>query len=413
MKHQKPFNISKERMIEAFKKVKANKGAQGVDAQSLAEFESNLEDNLYIIWNRMSSGSYFPAPVKAVEIPKRLGGWRTLGIPTVADRVAQAVVVLEIEESIDKIFHEDSYGYRPNKQALDAVGTTRKRCWEHEWLLEYDIKGMFDNIDHEMLMKAVRKHVKERWMLLYIERWLKAPIQYKNRIEQREKGVPQGGVISPLLSNLFMHYAVDEWMQRNHKEVPWARYADDGVMHCNTKEEAEKLMKELDKRLKECGMAMHKEKTRIVYCGSKGIEENKSFDFLGYTFQPRRAASGKTEKIFTGFLPAISKEKLKEIRAEIRKDNIRARVDLSLEQIAEWYNPKIRGWYNYFGKYYPSKMTQLWKYFNKALALWARRKYKKIRSSKIKAMQLIKRVQEQKGTLFYHWKLKQGKVAYV
>ena len=413
MKNRKPFNISKERVLEAFKKVKTNKGCEGVDAQSLAEFEKNLENNLYILWNRMSSGSYFPSPVKAVEIPKRSGGWRTLGIPTVADRVAQAVVVLEIEESIDNIFYEDSYGYRPNKQALDAVEKTRKRCWEYEWLVEYDIKGMFDNIDHEMLMKAVRMHVNEKWILLYIERWLKTPIKYKNRIEQREKGVPQGGVVSPLLSNLFMHYAVDEWMQRNHKEVPWERYADDGVMHCKTKEEAEKLVDALDKRLAECGLALHKEKTKIVYCGSNSDEKNKSFDFLGYTFQPRRAASEKTGEVFTSFLPAISKEKLKEIRAEIRKDNIRARVDLSLEQIAEWYNPKIRGWYNYFGKYYPSRMVQLWKYFNKALVLWARRKYKNIRSSKIKAIQLINKIQEQNGTLFYHWKLKQGRKTYV
>jgi RNA-directed DNA polymerase len=413
LKNQKPFNISRELVVEAYRKVKANKGVEGIDDQTLSEFEKDLKNNLYMIWNRMSSGSYFPAPVKAVEIPKRSGGWRRLGIPTVSDRVAQAVVVLEIEGQIDKYFHEDSYGYRPNKQALDAVGKTRERCWKYKWLLEYDIKGMFDNINHEKLMKAVKRHIKEKWVLLYIERWLKAPIQHKNRLEERAKGVPQGGVISPLLSNLFMHYAVDEWMRIKHSNVPWARYADDGVMHCQTKEEAEKLLVDLTARLKACDLEIHQEKTRIVYCGQEEENENRTFNFLGYTFQSRRAASKKTGEIFTSFLPAISKEKAKEIRAQIRRDNIRARVDLSLEQIAEWYNPKIRGWYNYFGKYYPSKMVRIWKYFNKILALWARRKYKCIRSSKIKAMELIRRVQKEKGTLFYHWKLKQGKGAYV
>jgi group II intron reverse transcriptase/maturase len=410
---QKPFNISKELVREAFKKVKSNKGAAGVDSQSLEMFEKDLENNLYMLWNRMASGSYFPPPVKAVEIPKRSGGKRLLGIPTVMDRIAQAVVVQVIEGNIEKYFHEDSYGYRPGKQALDAIGKTRKRCWEYQWLLEYDIKGLFDNINHEKLMKAVNGHVKEKWARLYIERWLKAPIQHKNRLEERNKGTPQGGVISPLLSNLFMHYAIDEWLKRNYSSVPWARYADDGIMHFSTKIEAESMLESLGERLKECDLALHAEKTKIVYCGKEKLKERRTFNFLGYTFQARRAASGKTGEIFTSFLPAISKEKAKEIRAEIRRDNIRARADLSLEQIAEWYNPKIRGWYNYFGKYYPSKMVQLWKYLNQALALWARSKYKNLRTSRMKAMYLIKRIQVERENLFFHWKLKQGKEAYV
>jgi RNA-directed DNA polymerase len=223
----KPFNISKELVLEAYKRVKANKGAAGVDDQSLEEFEISLDNNLYMLWNRMASGSYFPPAVKAVAIPKRSGGKRTLGIPTVTDRIAQAVVKMVIEPNMEKYFHEDSYGYRPNKQALDGVGATRKRCWEYAWLVEYDIKGLFDNINHEKLMKAVRGHAKEKWTLLYIERWLKVPIQHKKRLEQRTRGTPQGGVISPLLSNLYMHYTVDEWMRRNRPEIPWARYADD------------------------------------------------------------------------------------------------------------------------------------------------------------------------------------------
>lgn len=413
MEKPKPFNISRELVLEGFKKVKSNKGASGIDNQSLEEFEKDLENNLYKLWNRMASGSYFPPPVRAVEIPKRSGGKRLLGIPTVTDRIAQAVVVLAIEANIEKYFHEDSYGYRPGKQALDAVGKTRKRCWEYQWLLEYDIKGLFDNINHEKLMKAVRGHVKGKWALLYIERWLTVPIQYKDRLEARTRGTPQGGVISPLLSNLFMHYVTDEWMKRNHANIPWARYADDGIMHFRTRKEAASMLEQLGKRLKECDLELHPEKTKIVYCGREDLNEKRSFTFLGYTFQSRRAASSKTGKIFTGFLPAISKEKAKEIRAEIRKDNIRARADLSIEEIAEWYNPKIRGWYNYFGKYYPSKLVKLWKYINKALALWARSKYKNIRTSRIKAMNLIKRIQAEKENLFFHWKLKQGKEAYV
>ena len=414
MEKTKPFNISKQLVFDAYEKVKANKGAAGVDSQSLKEFEINLNNNLYRLWNRMASGSYFPSPVKAVEIPKRSGGTRTLGIPTVTDRIAQAVVVMIIEQGIDEIFYPDSYGYRPNKNALDGVAIVRERCWKYEWLIEYDIKGLFDNIDHEKLVKAVKLHIQESWILLYIERWLKTPVQYKGGIlKEREKGTPQGGVISPLLSNLFLHYTIDAWIRMNHPNVPWARYADDGVLHCKTKEEAERLVVNLAERLKECNLEIHPEKTKIVYCGTKETEANKTFTFLGYTFQKRAALSRKTGEVFTSFLPAISKGRLKEIRREIRKDNLRARSDLSIEEIAEWYNPKIRGWYNYFGKFYPSMMAKLWKYFNKTLILWAKSKYKNIRTSTRKAMNLLQKVQERCGNLFYHWKLKQGKAIYV
>jgi RNA-directed DNA polymerase len=410
----KPFNISRELVFEAYKKVKANKGAAGIDSQTLTEFEKHLDDNLYKLWNRMASGSYFPPPVKAVEIPKRSGGKRTLGIPTVADRIAQAVVVMIIEPNIEKYFHADSYGYRPNKAAIDGVAITRERCWKYEWLIEYDIKGLFDNISHAKLMKAVEGHVQETWILLYVRRWLKAPIQNKDGSQrERIKGTPQGGVISPLLSNLFLHYAIDEWMKRNHAHVPWARYADDGVMHCATKTEAEMLLVKLAQRLKECDLEIHPTKTKIVYCGTKETYENKSFTFLGYTFQARGAYSGKSKKVFTSFLPAISKDKQKAIRQEIRADNIRARADLSIEQIAEWYNPKIRGWYNYLGKFYPSEMAKIWKYFNKALVLWAKSKYKNIRTSTRKAVAFIQKLQENCSNLFYHWKLKSGKGIYV
>ena len=414
MEKRKPFNINKEQVVEAYRQVKANKGAAGVDNQSIAEFEEKLEDNLYKLWNRLASGSYFPTPVKAVAIPKRNGGERTLGIPTVTDRIAQAVVKIAIEPDIDKYFHQDSYGYRPKKQALDAIAITRKRCWQYEWLVEYDIKGLFDNINHEKLMKVVKAHVKEKWQLLYIERWLKAPIQERiGVLKERTKGTPQGGVISPILSNLFMHYAVDEWMKRNIPEVPWARYADDGVFHCKTQKKAEYVLQQLENRLAACNLEINRDKTRIVYCGVARQQNSKSFKFLGYDFQLRRACKRNSSQVFTSFLPAISKDKMKEIRSQIRKDNIRARSDLSLESIAQWYNPKIIGWYNYFGKFYPSKMTKVWKYFNKALVLWAQSKYKKIRSSTGKAMMLIQRIQAKHESLFFHWKLKQGKEIYV
>jgi len=401
-------------VFEAYKKVKANKGVAGVDNQSLTKFEENLENNLYKLWNRMASGSYFPPPVKAVEIPKRYGGSRMLGVPTVADRIAQTVVVMSIEPNIDRLFHENSYGYRPNKQALDGVAITRERCWKYEWLIEYDIKGLFDNINHEKLMKAVKRHVQEKWILLFIQRWLVAPIQYKDgALKERTKGTPQGGVVSPLLSNLFLHYAIDMWITRQHPEAPWARYADDGVIHCSSKQAAEKIMQSLAQRLKECDLEIHPEKTKIVYCGKGNSQAHTSFTFLGYTFRKRDALVKKTRAVFTSFLPAISKDKLKEIRQEIRRDNIRARVDLSLEQIAEWYNPKIRGWHNYFGKFYPSKMNALWKYLNKALVLWAKSKYKNIKTNIRKASALIRRVQENCQSLFFHWKLEHGKGIYV
>jgi RNA-directed DNA polymerase len=410
----KPFNISKRLVFDAYKKVKSNKGAAGIDDQSLAEFDVHLGNNLYKLWNRMASGSYFPPPVKAVEIPKRSGGKRMLGIPTVADRIAQTVVTMMIEEDLDKLFHENSYGYRPNKQALEGVAVTRQRCWKYEWLVEYDIKGLFDNINHEKLMKAVERHVQENWILLYIKRWLTASIQHKNgELKERTKGTPQGGVVSPVLSNLFLHYAIDMWMTKNHPNILWARYADDGVMHCSTEEEAIMLKQSLAERLKECDLEIHPDKTKIVYCGNEQKETHTSFTFLGFTFHKRRAQAKTTGKVFTSFLPAIGKDRQKSIRQEIRKDNIRARSDLSLEQIAEWYNPKLRGWYNYFGKFYPSKLAKIWVYFNKALVLWAKSKYKNIRTGTSKAIALIKRVQEKCSSLFFHWKLNQGKGIYV
>src|ERR1700752_3644698 len=302
----KPFNIDKKLVYEAYKAVKSNGGAAGVDGQTIEQFEGDLKSNLYKIWNRMSSGTYFPPPVRAVSIPKKSGGQRILGVPTVADRVAQMVVKQVIEPTLDSVFLADSYGYRPRKSALDAVGVTRERCWKYDWVLEFDIRGLFDNLPHDLLLKAVRKHIKCKWALLYIERWLTAPMEKEGLSIERTQGTPQGGVISPILSNLFLHYAFDLWMGRAHPDLPWCRYADDGLVHCRSEREAETLKVELQARLAKCGLEMHPTKTKIVYCkdsNRKAAYRNVKFDFLGYCFRPRHAKNLRSSKTFCSFLP--------------------------------------------------------------------------------------------------------------
>jgi RNA-directed DNA polymerase len=303
----KPFHIEKKRVCEAYKAVRSNRGAAGVDGQTLEQFDEDLGGNLYKTWNRMSSGSYFPPPVRAVSIPKKNGsGERVLGVPTVGDRIAQMVVKQLIEADLDPIFLPDSYGYRPRKSALDAVGITRQRCWKYDWVLEFDIRGLFDNLPHDLLLKAVRKHVKCEWALLYIERWLTAPMVKDGMTIERTRGTPQGGVISPILSNLFLHYAFDLWMGRTHPDIPWCRYADDGLVHCRTEQGAQVLMADLQARLAACGLEMHPTKTKIVYCkdsNRKGNYPNVSFDFLGYCFRPRRAENARTKQVFLQLSP--------------------------------------------------------------------------------------------------------------
>ncbi|NCT57231.1 MAG: group II intron reverse transcriptase/maturase [Legionella sp.] len=408
MEKTKPFNISKKLFVQAHKLVKANAGAAGVDHESLEDFERNLKNNLYKLWNRMSSGSYFPPPVKAVPIPKKSGGERILGVPTVADRIAQMVIKLIFEPKVESCFLPDSYGYRPNKSALDAVGITRQRCWKYDWILEYDIRGLFDNLDHSLLMKAVRKHTDDKLVTLYIERWLKTPLQLPNgSLQEKTRGVMQGGVISPVLSNLFLHYVFDIWMKRNHPNVPWCRYADDGLAHCNTEEEAKQLLSELTNRFKECGLELHPDKTKIVYCKDGNRRQNqlnKSFDFLGYEFRARGCKNNKTGEIFTGFVPAASKPALKSMRATIRESNLRNRTDIELNEIARWFNPILQGWLNYYGKYNRSALYRVWRHFNKTLVAWAMRKYKSLGNSKTKASKFLRRIAEKQKSLFVHWR---------
>jgi RNA-directed DNA polymerase len=402
----KPFIIPKEQVFKAYKLVKANAGAAGVDKQSLSEFGENLEDNLYKIWNRMSSGSYFPSAVKEVPIEKKDGGERILGIPTVGDRIAQMVVKLQFEPLVEPHFLEDSYGYRAWKSALDAVEITRKRCWEQDWVLEFDIKGMFDNIPHDLLMKAVEKHTSCKWIRLYIERWLKAPMETADgNIVAREKGTPQGGVISPVLSNLFLHYTFDLWMSRNYPDTKWCRYADDGLVHCSTEEEAKEILTNLEKRFKECGLELHPTKTRIIYCKDDRRQDDyptTSFDFLGYTFCAR-TVKYRNGTLRRGFNPAASNASLKEMRSRIKKSGIRHRNEMNLEEIAEKFNPILRGWLNYYGKYSRSTLYKVWRHFNKAIVAWIMKKYKKV-NSKTKAINLLNRIYGNQPTLFEHWK---------
>ena len=366
----KPFMIDKRQVYEAYKAAKSNKGAAGVDGQTIEQFEADLGGNLYKIWNRMSSGSYFPAPVRAVAIPKKTGGERILGVPTVGDRIAQMVVKQLIEPDLDPIFLADSYGYRPRKSALDAVGVTRERCWKYDWVLEFDIKGLFDNLPHELLLKAVRKHVKCKWALHYIERWLTAPMEKEGLIIERTRGTPQGGVISPILSNLFLHYAFDLWVTRTHPGLPWCRYADDGLVHCRSEQEAEALKAELQTRLAECGLEMHPTKTKIVYCKDgkrKGRYPNVTFDFLGYQFRPRKVRSSRNNELFCSFTPAVSPSALKTMRSTVRDLNIRQRTMRSLDDIASMFNPLLRGWIGYYGRYNRAALETMLRHVNLTL----------------------------------------------
>lgn len=407
MSATKPFTIAKSQVMVAFKAVKAKAGAAGVDQQSLADFEKDLKGNLYKIWNRLSSGTYFPPPVKAVAIPKKGGGERILGVPTVADRVAQMVVKLSFEPTVEPHFLPDSYGYRPGKSALDAIEVTRVRCWRQDWVLKFDIKGLFDNIDHTLLLRAVNKHTQCSWVRLYLERWLTAPLQRADgTLVERTQGTPQGGVVSPVLSNLFMHYAFDAWMKREHPEVLWCRYADDGLIHCSTWSQALAIKAALVERLAACDLELHPAKTQIVYCkdGSrKGSHENTQFDFLGYTFRVRQVKNRKRNTVFMNFTPAVSAAALKEMRQTTRKWNFRNRTDLSLSQISRMYNPILRGWIQYYGRFYRSALYPMLRHFNMTLVAWAMRKYRRLKGHKTRAGQFLEGIAERQPGLFVHW----------
>jgi RNA-directed DNA polymerase len=407
----KPFNIPKREVWEAFKSVKANQGAAGVDGQSIEEFEVRLADNLYKLWNRLSSGSYMPPPVRRVDIPKANGGTRPLGIPTVADRIAQEVVRRNLEPSLEPVFHEDSYGYRPGRSAIDAVRKARQRCWRYNWVVDIDIKSFFDSIDHELLLRAVRKHARCSWVRLYIERWLKAPTMLEDgRLEPRGKGTPQGGVISPLLANLFLHYAFDVWMGQSFRGVPFERYADDIICHCRSEREALTLRQDLDRRFAECGLVLHAGKTKVVYCkdtNRKGEHWIHQFDFLGYSFRPR-LAKWRGGLYGVSFLPAASPKALKTIRQAIRRWSLQTRSDKALDDLARMFNPYIRGWINYYSHFYKSALYPTLRRIDYFLLRWARRKFKRLRQRPKGARDWLARVIRLSPGLFAHWSLLYG-----
>jgi RNA-directed DNA polymerase len=408
MSEAKPFVISKWEVWEAYKRVKANKGAAGVDEQSMADFEEGLKQNLYKIWNRMSSGSYFPPPVRTVKIPKANGGERKLGVPTVSDRIAQMVVKSRLEPMVDPLFHPDSYGYRPGKSALQAVGQARQRCWWHDWIIDLDMQGFFDNIPHDLLIRAVKKHAKEKWVVLYIERWLKASVQEDDgRLIPSEKGTPQGSVISPLLANLFLHYAFDRWMAEHYRQAPFERYADDAIVHCRKETQAQKIRSAITARLAECGLELHPEKTKVVYCKDdlrRRTYPNEKFDFLGYTFRPRRSKN-REGKHFINFSPAVSDKAVKAIRAEIRSWDLPERSDKQIDDLSRMFNPVIRGWLQYYGRYYRSALYPPMRQLDRSLARWAYRKYKKLRGHLRRATHWIARISRREPQLFAHWQM--------
>jgi RNA-directed DNA polymerase len=402
----KPYNIPKLSVWEAYKRVKANRGAAGVDDQSIEEFERDLKNNLYKLWNRMSSGSYFPQPVKRVQIAKRGGGTRPLGIPTVADRIAQAVVKAYLEPELEKYFHPDSYGYRPGKSALQAVGVARERCWRYAWALDLDIRAFFDSIPHELLLRAVRKHTDCPWALLYIERWLKAPVQLEDgALEPREKGTPQGSVISPLLCNLFLTYTFDRWMAEHYPSIPFERFADDILCHCHSEEQAKALKDALERRFTACGLELHPTKTKIVYCKDddrRGTYPHEKFDYLGYTFRARRSKN-RWGKYFVNFSPGVSNVATKAIREEIRNWQLRCRVDKWIDDLARMFNPIIRGWITYYGRFYKSALYPTLRYLDLRLTQWAMAKYKRLKRHRRRATHWISRVSLRDPTLFAHW----------
>jgi RNA-directed DNA polymerase len=401
----KPFDISKIEVWNAWLKVKGNQGAPGVDGQSLEAFEVDLKNSLYQVWNRMSSGTYFPPPVKAVEIPKPGGGTRILGVPSVGDRVAQTVVAARLEAEVEPIFHRDSYGYRPNRSALDAVGACRKRCWEYNWVIDLDIRRFFDSVRWDLVVKAVEAHTDARWVVLYVKRWLAAPVQLPDgSLQARDRGTPQGSAVSPVLANVFMHYAFDLWLAREFPMVAFERYCDDAVVHCVSRWQAEKVLAALHERMAEVGLELHPDKTKIVYCkdsNRRGDFEHTSFTFLGYTFRPR-GARRKDGVRFTCFLPAISKDALKRIGKRVRSWRLHRRTGSTAADLAQMINPVVRGWMAYYGAFYRSALYPVLHRINTYLLRWIMKKYKKLRTWK-KAIQLMRDAVKRQPRYFAHW----------
>lgn len=406
MNKVKPYSISKHVVFEAYKRVKANRGAAGIDGQTIEDFEKNLKNNLFKIWNRMSSGSYMPSAVKVVEIPKSDGKVRKLGIPTVPDRIAQMVVKMHLEPIVEPQFHESSYGYRPGKSAHQAVEKAKVRCWIKDWVIDLDIKGFFDNLDHELVMRAVKKHTSEKWILLYVERWLKASaVLPDGTLVTRDKGTPQGGVISPLLANIFMHHVFDDWLNKHIPKLWFERYADDIIIHCGSQKQVKYVLDRITARLKQCKLELHPDKTKVVYCKDQDRKEDfkeKQFDFLGFTFRAREVVSRKGEH-FIGFNPAISQKAGKHIRGEIRKWRLHLWTNKSIQDVARMTAAQTAGWINYYGKFRSSDMKRTLQSIDRYLIKWVQRKYKRFRGHQRRASHYVDDIARRDPSLFPHW----------
>ena len=405
----KSFDIPKQLIWDAYQKVRDNKGAAGVDRQTLEDFAQDEKNNLYKIWNRMSSGTYFPPPVRAVAIPKADGGVRMLGVPTVADRIAQTAVAMVLETRVEPLFHPDSYGYRPERSALDAVGTCRLRCWRAAWVIDLDIRGFFDNVPHAPILWAVEQHAPAPWVVLYVRRWLTAPIQHPDgTLVVPDRGTPQGSAISPLLANLFMHYAFDAWLGRTHRRVRFERYCDDVIVHCSTQKQARYIRDVIAARLGRYGLQLHPDKTKIVYCYQDGRPTQPGwgteFTFLGYTFRPRPV--GRTDgHRKTGFLPAVSKSACKAMSRVIRGWRIGRRTDLSFVEVATMINRIVTGWINYYGRFYKSLLIAfLSQRINPHLVKWACRKHKHLHRAPAKARTRLAQIAILYPGMFAHWR---------
>ena len=401
--------IPKRLVWDAWLKVKEKGGAAGADGVSIEQFEEDLSGNLYALWNRMSSGSYFPGPVRAVEIPKKgkKDGFRVLGIPNVVDRVAQKAAAMALEPSVEPVFHEDSYGYRPGRAPVDAVAVCRERCFRGDWVVDLDIRAFFDSVSWDLMLRAVARHSDQKWVVMYVERWLKAPMLMSDgTLVPRVKGTPQGSPISPVLANLFLHYALDAWMVREFPAVPFERFADDAVIHCVSERQARVVREAVARRLVEVGLELHPEKTRIVYCkdsNRRGTYEQVSFTFCGYTFRPREAYNKRQGVGFTAFLPAVSAGKLTAMSRRVSSWRIHRRVNLTLDDLAAPINQVLRGWFAYFTAFYPSAVSPLCQRVDNHLVRWARWKYKRLERSDRRARAWLREVRTREPELFVHW----------